>query len=120
MQKIEMEHVYKSFKGNMVLRDISLHCESGHIYGIVGHNGSGKTVLFKCICGFYQCTQGSIRINGKTMGKETNILSNAEIVIDATKTTKNICVPYWKKWGSTRYKEKPSGNIRLECANAMP
>ena len=82
MQKIEMEHVYKSFKGNMVLRDISLHCESGHIYGIVGHNGSGKTVLFKCICGFYKCTQGSIKINGKTMGKETDILSNAGIVIE--------------------------------------
>lgn len=82
MQTIEIEHVYKSFKGNRVLEDVSLHCESGHIYGIVGHNGSGKTVLFKCICGFYNCTQGSIKINGKIIGKEIDILPDAGIVIE--------------------------------------
>ena len=87
MQTIEIEHVYKSFKGNRVLEDVSLHCESGHIYGIVGHNGSGKTVLFKCICGFYNCTQGSIKINGKIMGKEIDILPDAGIVIEELEIT---------------------------------
>ena len=47
---IEISHVFKSFKGIDALKDVSLHCESGHIYGLVGHNGSGKTVLLKCIC----------------------------------------------------------------------
>ena len=52
-QRIEVNHVFKSFKEKEVLKDVSLTCESGKIYGIVGHNGSGKTVLFKCICGFF-------------------------------------------------------------------
>lgn len=82
MHTIEIEHVYKSFKKSMILKDISMYCESGHIYGIIGHNGSGKTVLFKCICGFYHCTQGSIKIDGKIMGKEIDMLSDAGIVIE--------------------------------------
>lgn len=79
---IEISHVFKSFKGTPVLRDVSLHCESGHIYGITGHNGSGKTVLFKCICGFLAYDQGEIRAGGKIMGKETDMLENAGIIIE--------------------------------------
>lgn len=79
---IEIEHVDKTFKDNKVLKDISLRCEGGHIYGIVGHNGSGKTVLFKCICGFFDCTAGSIRVNGKQMGKEIDMLEGAGIIIE--------------------------------------
>ena len=55
---IEIEHVEKSFKDVKVLKDVSLKCEPGKIYGIVGRNGSGKTVLFKCICGFLKCDSG--------------------------------------------------------------
>ena len=79
---IEIKSVYKCFKDNVVLKDINLHLESGHIYGIVGHNGSGKTVLFKCICGFLKTEKGSILINGKKMGKEMNMLTNAGIIIE--------------------------------------
>ena len=50
---IEVRNVSKSFRGEAVLKDVSLKCEGGRIYGIVGYNGSGKTVLFKCICGFF-------------------------------------------------------------------
>lgn len=81
-QQIEIVHVTKSFKKKTVLQDVNLSCESGKIYGIVGHNGSGKTVLFKCICGFYHCDQGEIRINGKRMGKDLNMLQNAGIIIE--------------------------------------
>ena len=62
---IEVSHVSKSFKDNKVLKDVSLLCESGKIYGLVGHNGSGKTVLFKSICGFLSCDEGTITVNGK-------------------------------------------------------
>ena len=79
---IEIDHVYKTFKKNQVLTDIVLRFQGGHIYGIIGHNGSGKTVLFKCICGFYACTKGSIRINGKQMGKDLDMLTNAGIIIE--------------------------------------
>lgn len=79
---IDVCNVYKSFGKNEVLHDVSLHCQGGRIYGIVGHNGSGKTVLFKCICGFFHCTGGSISVNGETMGKETDMLTDAGIIIE--------------------------------------
>ena len=52
MRTIEVKNGVKCFGEQQVLKGVSIQCESGHIYGIVGHNGSGKTVLFKCICGF--------------------------------------------------------------------
>ncbi len=79
---IEVSHICKSFRGTTVLKDISLHCEPGHIYGFVGHNGSGKTVLFKCICGFLSCDEGEIKVDGKVMGKEVDMLPNAGIIIE--------------------------------------
>lgn len=62
---IEIEHLEKKFGENGVLCDISLVCEKGKIYGITGYNGSGKSVLFKCICGFLLADKGKIIINGK-------------------------------------------------------
>lgn len=79
---IEASHIYKSFRGTEVLRDISLRCEPGHIYGFVGHNGSGKTVLFKCICGFLSCDRGEIKVGGKVMGKGLDMLTDAGIIIE--------------------------------------
>ncbi len=79
---IEASHIYKSFRGTEVLKDISLRCEPGRIYGFVGHNGSGKTVLFKCICGFLACDSGEIRVGGKVMGKELDMLTDAGIIIE--------------------------------------
>lgn len=79
---IEVDHVSKSFKDAKVLKNVNLHCESGHIYGIVGHNGSGKTVLFKCICGFLDCDLGNIMVDGKLMGRDTDMLTNAGIIIE--------------------------------------
>lgn len=79
---IEIEDLHKKFKDNEVLKGITMHCEGGHIYGIVGYNGSGKTVLFKCICGFFNSTQGTITVNGKVMGKDLDMLTDAGIIIE--------------------------------------
>ena len=83
---IEVSHVSKSFKDNKVLKDVSLLCESGKIYGLVGHNGSGKTVLFKSICGFLSCDEGTITVNGKVMGKDKDMLTDAGIIIAVSYT----------------------------------
>ena len=79
---IEVSHVSKSFKDHKVLKDVSLTCKSGRIYGIVGHNGSGKTVLFKSICGFLSCDEGTISVNGKVMGKDKDMLNEAGVIIE--------------------------------------
>lgn len=79
---IYIEHVSKKFQKNVVLDNISLSCEAGKIYGIVGYNGSGKSVLFKCICGFYHADQGEIYIRGKQMGKDMDMIQNAGVIIE--------------------------------------
>lgn len=79
---IEVQHVHKSFKTAHVLKDVTLRFESGHIYGIIGHNGSGKTVLFKCICGFLRCEKGEIIVDGKKMGRDMDMLTNAGVIIE--------------------------------------
>ena len=89
-QTIDVEHVVKHFKNEEVLKDVSLHCTSGKIYGIVGYNGSGKTVLFKCICGLYNADEGQILINGKVMGKDMSILKNAGVIIEEPGYIRNM------------------------------
>ena len=79
---IRLDHVYKNYGSTEILKDISLTCEKGKIYGFVGYNGSGKTVMFKCICGFFKCTKGAIYIHGKQMGKDMDMLNQAGIIIE--------------------------------------
>ena len=55
----------KEFKETKALDDVTLSFESGKIHGIVGRNGSGKTVLLKCICGFMELTSGQILVQGQ-------------------------------------------------------
>lgn len=80
--RIEVKNISKKFGSQTTLNDVSLTCEGGKIYGIVGYNGSGKTVLFKCICGFYHVDEGEILINQKHMGKDMDMLNNAGIIIE--------------------------------------
>ena len=61
---ISVQNLSKSFDGVKVLDDISICFESGKIHGVVGRNGSGKTVLFKCICGLITYDCGVITIDG--------------------------------------------------------
>ncbi len=79
---IEVKHVYKSFGKEQVLKDISLSIPPGTIYGVVGNNGSGKTVLMKCICGFLKCDKGSIVVNGKQIGRECDFPDELGVIIE--------------------------------------
>ena len=67
---IEIQGVTKYFGEEMILKNITHTFESGKIHGIVGMNGSGKTVLLKCICGFLRPSEGKILVEGKWIGKE--------------------------------------------------
>ncbi|MDE6761781.1 MAG: ATP-binding cassette domain-containing protein [Lachnospiraceae bacterium] len=79
---IEVKNVYKSFGKEQVLKNISLSIPPGSIYGVVGNNGSGKTVLMKCICGFMKCDRGSILVNGKQIGKEIDFPDHLGVIIE--------------------------------------
>ena len=65
-----------------MLYDIDVSMEQGKVYGFAGNNGSGKTVLMKCICGFLPVTEGSIRVNGKVIGKEVDFPESLGVIIE--------------------------------------
>lgn len=83
VNKIEVNHVTKMFKEYKALDDVSLNFQAGKIYGIIGRNGSGKTVLFKCICGFLKIDKGEILVDGKRIGKDIEAPSNAGVIIES-------------------------------------
>ena len=64
MNVLKAEHVYKRIRRKEILVDINLELCSGKIYGFVGRNGSGKTMLLRCICGLVPTYEGQIWIEG--------------------------------------------------------
>lgn len=79
---IKVEHVSMRFEEETVLKDVSFEFEEGKIYGIVGNNGSGKTVLMKCICGFLIPTCGEIYVNYQQVGKDVDFPGDMGIIIE--------------------------------------
>jgi ABC-2 type transport system ATP-binding protein len=80
---IEVKNAKKEFKNQIVLDDVTVSFEKNKIHGIIGRNGSGKTVLFKCICGFMPLTEGEIIVKGKVIGKEVDVPEKTGIIIEA-------------------------------------
>lgn len=68
--KIEIKNLCKKFNDNLVLNNINLTLNSGKIYGFVGRNGSGKTMLFNAICGFIKPTSGEIFVNNVNINEK--------------------------------------------------
>lgn len=73
----------KKFKEDIILNDVNITFEKNKIHGVIGRNGSGKTMLFKCICGFVPLTSGEIIVDGKKVGKDVDIPDNIGIIIEA-------------------------------------
>ena len=87
---IDVQHVSKSFGEEQVLKDICRSFEIGKIHGIVGNNGSGKTVLMKCICGFLRPDSGKIYVNYKEVGKDMDFPDDLGIIIETPGFLPNI------------------------------
>ena len=62
---VSVQQASKAFKEVCALRCVDASFERGKIHGIIGRNGSGKTVLLKCICGFMRLSSGRILIDGQ-------------------------------------------------------
>ena len=82
MAMISVENVSLTIGTAQILRDISVSFEEGQIHGIIGRNGSGKTMLMKCICGFVKPTNGTIVVGGKRIGKDCDFPENTGIIIE--------------------------------------
>lgn len=79
---IDIKNVSLKLKENKILECVSLQCDDGEICGIIGRNGSGKTMLMKCICGFVRPTSGEILVLGQRVGKDVDFISDAGIIIE--------------------------------------
>lgn len=82
MSTIIIKNAVKKFKDNTVIDNVSLTLEGGNIYGFVGRNGSGKTMLFRAISGLIHIDSGSIEIDGKVMHKDIDALPSVGIAIE--------------------------------------
>ena len=79
---IKVENVSLKIKKDMILRNINVEFERGKIHGIIGRNGSGKTMLMKCICGFIKPTKGEITVAGKRIGVDCDFPESVGVIIE--------------------------------------
>ena len=79
---IQVKNLSKDFGQDRVLKCVNRDFESGKIHGIVGNNGSGKTVLMKCICGFLLPTEGTVIVNGRRVGKDVDFPPDLGVIIE--------------------------------------
>ena len=94
---------------NEILKDISVHFDRGKIHGLIGRNGSGKTMLMKCICGFVKPTSGEILVDGKRIGKDCDFPKNAGIIIETPGF-----IPYYSGYKNLKLLADLRGKISRE------
>ena len=90
MNIISVKNLSKDFGQERVLKSVTRDFEKGKIHGIVGNNGSGKTVLMKCICGFLIPDGGSITVNGERVGVDVDFPRDMGLIIETPGFLPNI------------------------------
>lgn len=80
--KIQIKNLSKSFKGIIILDNVSIEFESGKIYGLIGRNGSGKSVFLKLLCNFYVPTFGEILYDGLNINEKNIFLPDTRALIE--------------------------------------
>ena len=79
---IEVKDISLTISKNAILDHVSIEVRNGEICGLIGRNGSGKTVLMKCICGFMIPDEGEIVVNNKRISKDIDFIKDAGIIIE--------------------------------------
>lgn len=82
MNKVVLDNVTKKINNEDVLKDISIEFESGKIYGVFGRNGSGKTMLFRAICGLLKPTTGTVYYNKLRLHKDISFPPSVGVIIE--------------------------------------
>lgn len=90
MSEIIIENLSKTIKNNKILDNVNPTFESGHVYGLVGRNGSGKTMLLRAICGLIFPDSGKVIIDGKQLHKDISFPESCGIIIENTDLLPNF------------------------------
>ena len=80
--KIVVSHATKEIHDIKVLKDVSMALESGSVYGFLGRNGSGKTMMMRALCGFISLTEGSIEMDGSRLGSGEDFPRNLGMLLE--------------------------------------
>ena len=83
MEAIRIENAGKCIKGTWIFQNVTVSFESGKIHGLIGRKGAGKTMLMKSICGLTRISTGTITVQGKKVGVETDIPDSIGAILDA-------------------------------------
>lgn len=106
---IEVKDVCLTIKNETLLNHITCAFEKGKIYGIVGRNGSGKTLLMKSICGFIRPTSGEIVVENKRLGKDIDFIHNTGTIIETPGF-----VPYYSGYKNLKILADIHGKIKKQ------
>lgn len=79
---IAIKNLSLTIKKTQILKNINIEFEKGKIHGLIGRNGSGKTMLMKCICGFVKATEGTVFVDGEQIGNDCDFPENIGIIIE--------------------------------------
>ena len=79
---VQVKDVFLKIKKDVILDKINVNFEKGKIHGLIGRNGSGKTMLMKCICGFVKVTSGQVIVDNKVVGKDCDFPDNIGVIIE--------------------------------------
>lgn len=114
---IEVKNVTKKFSETVAVKDVTVSFEKGKIHGIIGRNGSGKTVLFKCICGLLPVTSGEITVLGRKMGDGKRVPESLGVIIETPGFLPNCSgyqnLRYLMELSGKADREKIRGAIKL-------
>ena len=112
---IQVNDIVLRFKKDILLDHVSYQCEQGKIHGIVGRNGSGKTLLMKCICGFIRPNEGHIYVRDKEIGKDIAFPPDTGIIIETPGF-----IPYYSGYRNLKVLAAINNRIsRKDIENAM-
>ena len=112
---IQVNDIVLRFKKDILLDHVSYQCEQGKIHGIVGRNGSGKTLLMKCICGFIRPNEGHIYVRDKEIGKDIDFTPDTGIIIETP-----VFIHYYSGYRNLKVLAAINNHIsRKDIENAM-
>lgn len=106
---VELHEVGLTIGKQELLKDISVNFNYGKIYGIIGRNGSGKTLLFKCISGFILPTHGDVHVIGEQVGKDIDFSGHMGVIIE----TQGF-IPHYSAYRNLKILADISGGAKKE------
>ncbi|AME09219.1 MULTISPECIES: ATP-binding cassette domain-containing protein [Gemella] len=129
----------KKYGSKIIFENLNLKFLNGKIYGLVGENGSGKTVIMKCLCGYTTLTSGNVFQDNKKIRNKNNFIEDAGIIIENPKFTedftlyenlniiknlsdskKEIDISYWLKFYNVeKYKDREYRQLSLGTKQKM-